>query len=46
LQKRATELAAAGVKPTLLQISFKEIMHQMHLPPSFLGDELELDQKS
>lgn len=45
LQKRANELAAAGAKPTLLEISFKEIMHQMHLPPAFPGEELEFDQE-
>jgi len=45
LQKRAQELAAAGEKPTLLQISFKEIMHQMHLPPAFPGEELEFGQE-
>jgi arylsulfatase A-like enzyme len=46
LQGRLNELAAAGVKPTLLEISFKEIMHQMHLPPAFPGEELEFSQEN
>ncbi len=46
LQKRATELAAAGVKPTLLEVSFKEIMHEMHAPPAFPGEELEFGQEN
>lgn len=43
---RANELAAAGVKPTLLEVSFKEIMIQARLPPAFPGAELEFNQEN
>jgi arylsulfatase A-like enzyme len=45
LEKRANELAAQAAKPLLLELGFKEVMHQFHLPPAFPGEELELLQE-
>ena len=45
LQKRAQELAAAGVKPLLMQEVFEQIVRWTHLPPAFPGEELEFDQE-
>jgi len=45
LQKRAQELAAAGVKPLFMQEGFEQIVRWSHLPPAFPGEELEFDQE-
>lgn len=45
LQKRANELASQATKPLLLELGFKELMHQYHLPPAFPGEELDFDQE-
>src|SRR5262245_14179651 len=45
LQKRANELAAQAAKPMLLELGFKQLMHQFHLPPAFPGEELEFSQE-
>ncbi len=45
LQQRVNELAAQAAKPLLLELGFKGIMHQFHLPPAFPGEELDFDQE-
>ena len=45
LQKRAQELAAAGVKPLFIQEGFEQIIRWSRLPPAFPGEELEFDQE-
>jgi len=45
LQARINELAAQAAKPLLLQVGFKEIMHQFHLPPAFPGEEFEFSNE-
>jgi arylsulfatase A-like enzyme len=45
LQRRVNELAAQAAKPLLLELGFKELMHQFHLPPAFPGEELEFSQE-
>lgn len=45
LQKRAQELAAAGVKPLFMQEGFEQIIRWSRLPPAFPGEELEFDQE-
>jgi arylsulfatase B len=45
LQKRAQELAAAGVKPLFMEEGFGQIARWSHLPPAFPGEELEFDQE-
>jgi len=45
LQKRANELASQAAKPLLLELGFKGLMYQYHLPPAFPGEELEFDQE-
>jgi arylsulfatase A-like enzyme len=45
LQKRAQELAAAGVKPLFMEEGFGQIVKWSHLPPAFPGEELEFDQE-
>jgi len=45
LQKRAQELAAAGVKPLFMQEGFEQIVRWSHLPPAFPGEELEFNQE-
>ena len=45
LQKRAQELAAAGVKPLFMKEGFEQIVRWSHLPPAFPGEELEFDQE-
>jgi arylsulfatase A-like enzyme len=45
LQKRANELAAAGVKPALLEVGFGALLQRIHAPPAFPGEELELNQE-
>jgi len=45
LQKRAQELAAAGVKPLFMEEGFGQIVRWSHLPPAFPGEELEFDQE-
>jgi len=47
LQKRANELAAAGVKPMLLEVWFKALLQERgHAPPAFPGEELEFDSEN
>jgi len=45
LQQRANELAAQAVKPLLLEVGYKGIMREFHLPPAFPGEELEFNQE-
>jgi arylsulfatase A-like enzyme len=45
LQKRAQELAAAGVKPLFMQEGFEQIVKWSHLPPAFPGEEFGFDQE-
>lgn len=45
LQARVNELAAQAAKPMLLELGFKELMHQYHLPPAFPGEEFEFLQE-
>jgi arylsulfatase A-like enzyme len=45
LQKRAQELAAAGVKPLFMQEGFEQIIKWSHLPPAFPGEEFEFTQE-
>ena len=45
LQKRAQELAAAGVKPLFMEEGFEQIVRWSHLPPAFPGEELEFHQE-
>jgi arylsulfatase A-like enzyme len=45
LQKRVNELAAQAAKPLLLQLGFKEVMHQFHLPPAFPDEEFDFVQE-
>jgi arylsulfatase A-like enzyme len=45
LQQRVDELAAQAAKPLLLELGFKGLMHQYHLPPAFPGEEFEFDQE-
>jgi arylsulfatase A-like enzyme len=45
LQKRANELAAQAAKPLLLEVGFKGIMREFHMPPAFPGEELEFNQE-
>jgi arylsulfatase A-like enzyme len=43
LQKRANALAAEAAKPMLLEVGFKSVLHEFHLPPAFPGEELDLN---
>ena len=43
LERRANELAAAIVKPLLLETEFKAIRERLSLPPAFPGDDLSID---
>jgi arylsulfatase A-like enzyme len=45
LQKRANELAAQAAKPLLLEVGFKDLMHQFHLPPAFPGEEFDFNNE-
>jgi hypothetical protein len=45
LQKRAQELAAAGVKPLFMEEGFGQIVRWSHLPPAFPCEEFEFDQE-
>ena len=45
LQKRVNELAAQAAKPLLLELGFKELMHQYHLPPAFPEEEFDFVQE-
>ncbi len=42
LEKRANELAAAGVKPLLLQAVFKSFRESLHMPPALPDEEFQL----
>jgi arylsulfatase A-like enzyme len=44
LEKRANELAAASVKPLLLEAEFKAILERLHMPPALPDDDYQLDQ--
>jgi arylsulfatase A-like enzyme len=46
LQKRASELAAAAVKPLYLETEFKAMQERAKLPPAFPGEELEFNQEN
>jgi arylsulfatase A-like enzyme len=43
LQKRANELAAAGVKPLLLQEVFINVKKSLHATPALPGDDYQFD---
>ena len=43
LQKRANELAAASVKPLLLQAEFKNIKERLHTPPALPGEDYQFE---
>jgi arylsulfatase A-like enzyme len=45
LQKRAQQLAAAGVKPLFMEEGFRQIVKWSHLPPAFPGEEFQFDQE-
>jgi arylsulfatase A-like enzyme len=45
LQKRANELAAAGVKSELLEIEFKAILQRLASPLALPGEEFELNEE-
>lgn len=45
LQQRANELAAQAAKPLLLELGFKSLLHEFHLPPAFPGEEFDLAQE-
>jgi arylsulfatase A-like enzyme len=45
LQKRANELAAAGVKSQLLEIEFKTILQRLALPLALPGEEFEFNEE-
>jgi arylsulfatase A-like enzyme len=45
LQKRANELSQQAAKPMLLELGFKELMHQFHLPPAIPGEEFDFIQE-
>jgi arylsulfatase A-like enzyme len=45
LEKRANELAAAGVKSLLLQAEFKEMLKRLALPPALPGEEFEFNEE-
>jgi arylsulfatase A-like enzyme len=46
LEKRANELAAAGVQPLLLQAVFKSFRESLHMPPALPGEEFQIDDES
>ena len=41
LQKRIHELASGAVKPLVMNMAFKSVVQQAHLPPTFPGEEYE-----
>jgi arylsulfatase A-like enzyme len=41
LQKRIQQLAAGAVKPLVMDMAFKSVVQQAHLPPTFPGEEYE-----
>ena len=45
LQKRANELAAAGVKSQLLELEFKTILQRLALPLALPGEEFEFNEE-
>ena len=45
LQRRANELASQMVKPLLLEEEMKAMMHRLHLPPAFPGEEYEFNNE-
>jgi len=45
LQKRANELAAAAVKPLLLQIEFQDFRKRLAMPPALPGEEFQLEDE-
>jgi arylsulfatase A-like enzyme len=45
LEKRANELAAAGVKSQLLEIEFKTVLQRLALPLALPGEELEFNEE-
>ena len=46
LQKRADELSAQGVQPTLLDMAFKSVLKQVHAPAALPGEEFELNEEN
>ncbi|MCE0523874.1 MAG: sulfatase-like hydrolase/transferase [Methylacidiphilales bacterium] len=45
LEKRANELAAAGVQPLLLEAVFKSFKQSLHMPPALPGEDFQLDDE-
>jgi arylsulfatase A-like enzyme len=45
LQKRADELAAQAAKPLFLEMGFKSLLEQAHLPPALPGEEFEFGEE-
>ena len=45
MQKRANELAAAMVKPLLLETEIKAMMQRLDMPPSLPADLDSLDEE-
>lgn len=45
LQARLNELATQAAKPLLLEVGFKSLMQQFHLPPAFPAEEYDFSQE-
>ncbi len=45
LEKKANELAAAGVKPLLLEAVFKSFKQSLHMPPALPGEEYQIQDE-
>jgi len=45
LQKRAKELGAEAAKPMFIEMAFKSVLQQAHLPPALPGEELEFNEE-
>jgi hypothetical protein len=45
LQKRANDLAAAGVKSQLLEIEIKSVLQRLAMPLALPGEELEFNEE-
>jgi len=45
LQKRADELATQAAKPLFLEMGFKSILKQAHLPPTFPVEQVPFDEE-
>jgi len=45
LEKRANELAAAGVKPLLLEAVYKSFKQSLHMPPALPGEDFQINDE-